>query len=345
MFTVCRVFHSILTQKLTTRYLTISNVLRTGFSVQYQFSCEVKLLHQSTGASFAEEVGLPISSSNIEFLDHEQDFLENLKSDSASETQVKEYATEELPLQSDTLAAYVNISKVLQTLVLFGVQLHRIEKDNPAAMSFLVKLDLMKDITPKLQYLTKVGVMPGEFSQIITKNPFLLDPSKTIEDIKEVTEYLESKNFTKDQILILMVRFPQMWNMSIAKLDGMLGFYQNLPTNYETKTIRFSGPELRNLILKCPAILALPTESAYLMIKSLEMSCGFSISQIRQIVAAKPSMLFRGRTYLGNIYQFCSIEMGLTHDEMSRCPFIFDTRLERLVTRHRYLKLRWKGFV
>ncbi|XP_078481286.1 transcription termination factor 3, mitochondrial-like [Ciona intestinalis] len=293
--------------------------------------------HQDNDRIPFNEIGGKVVPQKVELFDPEKEFFEDLNTDAKTESPVVEYNEQELPISADSFAAYANVSEVLQTLIMFGVELHKIEKHNPTAMQFYVKLDLLKDITPKLEYLTTNGILPAEFGQVITKNPFLLDPNKTIGDLEETTGYLKSKNFTQDQVSLLFVRFPQMWNMSVVKLDGMLGFYQNLPTNYETKTISFTGDQLRNMVLKCPSIVALPTESVYLMIKSMEMSCGFTIQQIRQIIAAKPSMLFRGRNNLNSIYLFCSNEMKLTHEEIARNPFLFDTRLERLVTRHRYL--------
>ena len=64
------------------------------------------------------------------------------------------------------------------------------------------------------------------------------------------TEYLSSKKFTDEQISSLLVRHPQILNIDVVKLDGILGFYSKMPTNYERRKITYSAEELRNIVVR-----------------------------------------------------------------------------------------------
>jgi len=243
-----------------------------------------------------------------------------------------------MPSHSDSLSHYVNSSKTLQTLVMFGVSLYDIQRKHPEALDFLVKLKYPDDFQSVLHWLKSHGIEPAEMGDIITKNPFILDPACSVKDFSEITEYLSSKKFTAEQISSLLVRHPQILNIDVLKLDGILGFYSKIPTNYERRKITYSAEELRNIVVRCPQLLNRSLRSVYLTIQILERSCSFTIAEIRLLLLQRPQILLMDSVKLDKLYRFYVNEMGLTNQHICRSPFILDTRIKIVRPRHLYLK-------
>jgi len=109
-----------------------------------------------------------------------QQFDEKLKQD------FKGYNPPLIPPKADNFAAYVGGSRALQVLIMFGVELYKVEKHYPETMDFIVKLDFEKEIFPKLQFLKNNGLTPKEFGCAISKNPYILDPKKEVSDLDEM---------------------------------------------------------------------------------------------------------------------------------------------------------------
>ena len=63
-------------------------------------------------------------------------------------------------------------------------------------------------------------------------------------------DYLLSKKFTKKEVASILTRYPQFLNVPYVRLDGILGFYQTIPTHYRNKPIHFNGNALRSLIVR-----------------------------------------------------------------------------------------------
>ena len=90
------------------------------------------------------------------------------------------------PSHSNSLAHFVNSSKTLQTLIMFEVNLFEVQKKHPESLDFLIKLKYPDDFKNKLSWLKSHGIVPAEMGAIITKNPYILDPQKSIEDLNDV---------------------------------------------------------------------------------------------------------------------------------------------------------------
>ncbi|XP_076822289.1 transcription termination factor 3, mitochondrial-like [Clavelina lepadiformis] len=242
------------------------------------------------------------------------------------------------PLNSRNFADFVNSSELLQTLVMFGVNLSMLQHSHPASIQFLVKLDMERDLLPKLNFLKSLGIVAKEFGTILTKNILILNPTKVVDDLKNVVSYLKSKQFSSEQIASVLVRYPQILNFEVPMLDAVLGFYQRVPTNYENRPIHYRGDEVRTIITKCPQLTGASTEAIFLQIKMLEISCGFNISQIRQLILSRPKVLLAEQKSIEMLYKLYIKEMLLTHDQLAKNAFVFDTRLKVVEPRHFYLK-------
>ena len=92
-----------------------------------------------------------------------------------------------MPASSSSLAGYINHSEVLQSLVQFGVNLHKVGKVKRGySLDMLVKLT-MSELRAKLFFLNQeFSVKPEEFGRLITANAAVLGPKVTPEDMRKV---------------------------------------------------------------------------------------------------------------------------------------------------------------
>ena len=90
-----------------------------------------------------------------------------------------------LPSHSYSFADYISSSKILQSLVMLGVNLSSVELKSPEALKYLVTLDFHKDIKPKVQFLKRIGITNKEFGEVLTKNILLLDPQTRVDELQE----------------------------------------------------------------------------------------------------------------------------------------------------------------
>ena len=129
--------------------------------------------------------------SQNEFLVHnsfeeDKDKLEGFnKFDKALETELQDVSPPNFPSYSDQFADYVNSSKILQALLLLGVNLSTVQRKWPECLRFLVTLNFKNDIKPKLDFLLDLGITVQEFGDILTKYIMILDPEVTVEVLKE----------------------------------------------------------------------------------------------------------------------------------------------------------------
>ena len=122
------------------------------------------------------------------------------------------------------LASYVNQSDTLSKLLELGVDLSKLEKHRNAA-EFLLKSDFVADIQPYLMFLTDNGVPAEGLGDVINKNPWLFEES--IDNMSVRIAYLESKRFTSEMILNIILRAPRVLNLNTKSIDTQLGFLQN----------------------------------------------------------------------------------------------------------------------
>ena len=69
---------------------------------------------------------------------------------------------------------------------MFGVSLYDIQRKHPEALDFLVKLKYPDDFQSVLHWLKSHGIEPTEMGDIITKNPFILDPACSVKVFSEM---------------------------------------------------------------------------------------------------------------------------------------------------------------
>ena len=108
-----------------------------------------------------------------------------LQFDQALKNELASASIDVLPINSVQFSDYINSSKILQSLVLLGVNLAEVQKNCPESLKFLIKLDFNHDIKHKIKYLQAIGITAQEFGPLLTKNMLLLDPEFSLTEIKE----------------------------------------------------------------------------------------------------------------------------------------------------------------
>jgi len=129
-----------------------------------------------------------------------------------------------LPKKSFSLAAYVNESKTLRSLVMLGVNLSKIEESNIGLAEQLVKLDFEHDVKPVLLFLHHCDINECDIGQCITRNPRLL--TESIDDMQVRVNYLESKKFTRESIAKIVSKAPLVLTSTTKETDIQLGYLQ-----------------------------------------------------------------------------------------------------------------------
>jgi len=129
-----------------------------------------------------------------------------------------------LPKKSFSLAAYVNESETLRSLVLLGVNLSKIEEKDISLAEQLVKLDFEHDIKPVLLFLHQCDVKECDIGECITRNPHLL--CEPIDDMEVRVNYLKSKRFSKEAIAVIVSNAPGVLTATTKETDAQLGYLQ-----------------------------------------------------------------------------------------------------------------------
>jgi len=105
--------------------------------------------------------------------------------DQSLEAELKDNNFTVLPTFSNNFASYVNSSKLLQALLILGVNLASVQKNYPESLRFLVTLNFNKDVKTKLKLLKDNGITIQEFGDVLTKYILILDPNITVDTLQQ----------------------------------------------------------------------------------------------------------------------------------------------------------------
>lgn len=134
-----------------------------------------------------------------------EDEKEALSEEEALELAIKRLRPAARPVVYN-LAYFANSNRVLQTLIEMGVSVREWDQDTRIG-SMVLKLDLERDLKPRLIFLHDLGIPPDVHAKIITKNPMFLRES--IDNLNVRIEYLKSKKFTDEQIRTIITTTPK----------------------------------------------------------------------------------------------------------------------------------------
>lgn len=122
------------------------------------------------------------------------------------------------------LAYFVNDSAVLQTFIDMGVMIKKWDTDREIC-ELVLKLDLERDIKPRLIFLHDCKVPAERHAFVIEKNPYLFQ--EDLLDLETRIDYLRSKRFTDENIADIVSKAPRWLRLSVEQVDTKLGWLQN----------------------------------------------------------------------------------------------------------------------
>lgn len=182
-------------------------------------------------------------------------------------------------LPTFNLAAYVKDSELLQQFVKLGVDLSAVEK-RKGLPEFLLRLEVEKDVQPRLLFLQDQGVPAEMFGELITKNPLIFKVD--LDDMQTRVHYLESKKFSKQQIQRILTLNPFWLMFSTKRIDNRLGYFQ--------KEFRLGGDNIRFLSSKLPKLITYNMDHLRKATFCIREEMGFDKEEIKALLLAKPRL-------------------------------------------------------
>lgn len=230
-----------------------------------------------------------------------------------------------LPVYS--IAAFVNKSSTLQELIKLGVNLHKIEKIK-GAQEVILRLDFDKDIKPYVQFFRDIGLSVDVYGEFITKNPLIF--KEDLENLQIRINYLDSKNFSQDDICRILTKNPLWLSCKTQNIDNRLGYFQG--------KFLLTGPEVRILTVRMPKIIISDLNHIEETYFSVKEELGFKKEEIKTLVLKKPKIFTLNRQHL--IDRFCYLHsvLGLDHKDLLNQPGILLSRQSKVRERHEFLK-------
>ncbi|XP_075153010.1 mitochondrial transcription termination factor 3 [Haematobia irritans] len=226
------------------------------------------------------------------------------------------------------LAAYVNKSELLQGFIKLGVDLSSIEK-RKGLPEFVLKLDMEKDVHPRLLFLQDQGVPAECFGELISKNPLIFKVD--LDDMQTRVNYLESKKFTKPQIQRILTMNPFWLMFSTKRIDKRLGFFQ--------KEFYLRGDDVRFLSSKQPRLITYNMQHIADATFCIREEMGFTKDEIKVLLLSKPRLWMLKPDDLIERFSYAHQEMKLSHQMLLQQPEILTSREFRLRERHEFLKM------
>ena len=198
--------------------------------------------------------------------------------------------TQAVPQKSETVAAFVSKSELLQNLVKLGVDLSEVEKD-PDMAEYLIKADFKLDIQPYILFLYDCKILPEDMGKMFTKHPSIFKES--LDNLQLRIDYFKSKSFSEASIVRIVTKQPSVLTRSTLITDKQLGFIQktfhlqgekmisvhNKSVNMFTR-FYWSGDEVREVVTKFPKLIVWEQDAIRVIFNFWE--CLFGISSYFQ---------------------------------------------------------------
>ncbi|CAJ0586674.1 unnamed protein product, partial [Mesorhabditis spiculigera] len=233
------------------------------------------------------------------------------------------------PTYSRSIAPYVNTSNCLQALVELGVDLFEVDTSNPTLTKRLVRLDLEKDVKPRLQWLVnEVGFEPSQLGEYLTRNPFFL--LQELDDMRARVGYLDSKGFSKEEI-VKIVDGCRFWvNFDVETIDHRLGWLH--------RELKLTAPQIRALISLEPRLIQFGVGQLERISKLLGKELNFRAEQVKRMLIKDPRVFLMNAKTLTETFIYVNRIMRLSKDLISKNPLILRCHLSAIRNRHEFLK-------
>ena len=133
------------------------------------------------------------------------------------------------------------------------------------------------------RFLCDLGVDPDRLGYVITKNPYLL--KEDVESMKTRVEYLQSKKFTPEMIVMIVEKNPYWLTFKTQDIDKRLGFFQGY--------FDLTGQEVRQLATTDPRLMTSDLGRVKDVAFTVKERMGFEPEEIKTILLAKPCLFFK----------------------------------------------------
>lgn len=177
-------------------------------------------------------------------------------------------------------AAYVSKSETLQQFVKLGVNLSKIER-RKGIPQFVLNLDFERDMQDHLLFLTKdLHLNPDILGWFLTKNPLIF--KETLDNLRTRINYLESKRFSKNDIVSIIERNPFWLMFSTKRIDRRLGFFQ--------REFHLSGNDVRTLTLASPKLITYNLTAVREVTFSVKEEMCLDVNETKQLLLQEPKI-------------------------------------------------------
>ena len=188
------------------------------------------------------------------------------------------------PKPTFNLAALANKEPIIRHLIHLGVDLAEMEKDRQKA-EFIMTLNFDQDVQPYLRFLQKTGLPFNRLGQFLTSNLEVL--KEPLQNLRVRIEYLRRKQFSNNQIVDILLRFPTYLSVPVLTVDAQLAHYQ--------KQLQLKASEVREMLVRFPRMVRLHHMHLQEIRFALKEEMGFSTELVKQILVKRPGLMRRGK--------------------------------------------------
>ncbi|XP_034251999.1 transcription termination factor 3, mitochondrial [Thrips palmi] len=222
-----------------------------------------------------------------------------------------------------------NRSKKIKQLVKLGVDFSKIVKRH-GDLERLLQLDWEAQLKPQIQFLVDVGIDPQNLGTFFTVNTPLIWTDK--DDIQVRINYLEAKQFTKEEISKILNRAPNWLTLPTKELDSRLGFIQ--------KAFQLKGSEIREVVCSSPKMVSFGNKAWAVVVDSVKLmdrELGFNHWERKELLMKRGSCYTKPDT-VREAFNYCHNQIGLSHTQLVKHAGILLCRVSRIKPRYEFLK-------
>lgn len=225
------------------------------------------------------------------------------------------------------LAYFVNDSTVLQTFIKMGIMIRKWDTDREIC-DFVLKLDLERDVKPRLIFLHDIKIPADKHAFVIQKNPYIF--KEEIVNLETRVEYLQSKKFSDDEITEIITKAPRWLRLSVEQVDTKLGWLQN--------EFNLTGSQLREIIISRPKLVTLPLKMVADVRFCLKDFLNFDEKQIKHFIIKYPKLFTKDFQIIEANHNYLTRVIKLTNEQIATYAPILQVPLQLLRTRYSFLK-------
>lgn len=214
-------------------------------------------------------------------------------------------------------------------LINVGANMEKVYKEvKISKLELCEKLKLVVDILEEQCNLEAIDV-----GRMVTKRPRILLLSQ--EQIEKTIKMLRDIGLKQEDIMLMFKRSPGILTNKIEKtLEEKSDVLYNLNV-----LPPFNMKDVLKIITKCPALVYTCTPSSLNdKVNFLLKELGFYRRQLRNMILKQPAILTFSQETMKSKFDYCYKHIGVSIPDIARCPRVWQCSLKRLKGRHMFLK-------